>query len=306
MELYLSLSAYGGVSTRQALTVFAEAGVQKVELAIGVKPDADASIAIQAFRQQGMQFRAHHAFVWESQHRPFNLALPMKMDYFERMADWLAEQAITAYSVHPGHYRGGPETAWQLFLANLEKLDAICKQRRIELAVETMYDSSKESEKRYFLDCLDSNQEPRRKRTRYETAPFWFLQTPQGVGNEPLTAIQALRSAMPDLKWVLDLSHLNIGWDDRVEERFKVIDCIANRLSEIHVSDNDGQRDLHSRITDDTWWIPWLDRLPTDIPIVLETRLNHLPATAIRAEYERVRSVLSVGLSVHYTEKVAR
>jgi hypothetical protein len=112
MELYLSLSAYGGVSTRKALTVFAAAGVQNVELAIGVKPDADASIAIQTFRQQGMQFRAHHAFVWESQHRSFNLAFPMKMDYFKRMADWLAEQAITAYSVHPGHYRGDPKAAW--------------------------------------------------------------------------------------------------------------------------------------------------------------------------------------------------
>jgi Domain of unknown function (DUF4276) len=36
----------------------------------------------------------------------------------------------------------------------------------------------------------DGNQQPRRKRTRYETAAFRFLQTPQGVGNEPLTAIQ--------------------------------------------------------------------------------------------------------------------
>ncbi len=277
MDLYVSLSAYGGVSTRQALTVFADAGVQKVELAIGVKPDADASIAIQTFRQQGMQFRAHHAFVWESQHRPFNLALPLKMDYFERMADWLAQQEITAYSVHPGQYGGDScsgrldarqrlcqrqhEVAWQQFLANLERLDEICKQRQIELAVETMYSSSKESRQRYFLDDLES--------------------------------IQALRSARPDLKWVLDLSHLNIGRDDRIEERLKVIDCIADRLSEIHISDNDGQHDLHSRITDKTWWIPWRERLPTGIPIVLETRLNHLPTTAIRAEYEQVRSLFS-------------
>ena len=81
MDLYLSLSAYGGASTRQALTVFAEAGVQKVELAIGVKPDADASIAIQTFRQQGMQFRAHHAFVWESRHRPFNIDATQDMKF---------------------------------------------------------------------------------------------------------------------------------------------------------------------------------------------------------------------------------
>jgi hypothetical protein len=31
------------------------------------------------------------------------------------------------------------------------------------------------------------NQEPRRKRTRYETATFGFLQTPQGAGNPPLS-----------------------------------------------------------------------------------------------------------------------
>ena len=163
--------------------------------------------------------------------------------------------------VHPGQYRDNPEVAWQQFLENLERLNAICKQRQIELAVETMYVSSKESRQRYFLDDLES--------------------------------IQALRSAILDLKWVLDLSHLNIGWNDRIEERLKVIDCIADQLSKIHISDDDGQRDLNSWITDETWWIPWLDRLPTGIPIVLETRLNHLPAPAIRAEYERVRSLFS-------------
>ena len=124
MDLYLSLSAYGGVSTRQALTVFAEAGVQKVELAIGVKPDADASIAIQGFRQQGMQFRAHHAFVWESRHRPFNLAAPLKIDDFERMADWLAEQEITAYSVHPGHYENDSRSG------RLSARQRLCQRQR--------------------------------------------------------------------------------------------------------------------------------------------------------------------------------
>jgi hypothetical protein len=35
--------------------------------------------------------------------------------------------------------------------------------------------------------ALNENQEPRRKRTRYETATFGFLQTPQGAGNPPLS-----------------------------------------------------------------------------------------------------------------------
>lgn len=36
MQLYLSLSAYGGVSTREALTIFWNAGIRYVELAIGL------------------------------------------------------------------------------------------------------------------------------------------------------------------------------------------------------------------------------------------------------------------------------
>jgi hypothetical protein len=87
---------------------------------------------------------------------------------------------------------------------------------------------------------------------------------------------------------VLDLPHLNIGWNDRLE----VIDAIADHLLEIHISDNDGHLDLNSQITPQTWWLHWRDRLPTHVPYVLETRLNRQPAACIRAEYERVRSIL--------------
>ena len=41
-------------------------------------------------------------------------------------------------------------------------------------------------ERRTLLD-VPLNQEPRRKRTRYETATFGFLQTSQGTGNLPVT-----------------------------------------------------------------------------------------------------------------------
>jgi hypothetical protein len=73
-------------------------------------------------------------FRWGIWHRPFNLALPLNMpDYFERMADWLAQQEITAYSVHPAQYEVGNSAPGRLcqrevagnkaFLANLERLD---------------------------------------------------------------------------------------------------------------------------------------------------------------------------------------
>jgi sugar phosphate isomerase/epimerase len=257
MELYLSLSAYGGVSTRQALTAFEQAGIRHVELAIGVRPDEDAAIAVHDFAQQGFCFRAHHAFVWQTQHRPFNLAKPIDVSYFQQMMDWLVVQGVTAYSVHPGHFQNAErDWAWYRLLGNLEILQSISHERGIELAVETMYAMPDELNQHYLLDSLDS--------------------------------VRALRAVMPSLKWVLDLSHLNIGWNDRLE----VIDAIADHLLEIHISDNDGRRDLHSRITPQTWWLPWHNRLPAHVPYVLETRLNRQPVAHIRAEYERVRSIL--------------
>ena len=99
MELYLSLSAYGGVSTREALTVFWQAGIRHIELAIGPRPDALAVQAIEEFGQQGIVFRAHHAFVWSDRHYPFNLAQPQDWKYFQRLTDYLASISISAYSV---------------------------------------------------------------------------------------------------------------------------------------------------------------------------------------------------------------
>jgi sugar phosphate isomerase/epimerase len=262
MTLYLSLSAYGGVSTRQALTTIAAAGIQSVELAIGVKPDADAMVAIQEFQAQGMSFRAHHALVWGASHYPFNLAKTVDRDYLQRMVSWLNRMGITAYSVHPGSYdpvdRAG---AWCCFLDNLSWLRQSCQTHGISFAVETMYPISDQPRQRYFLDDLES--------------------------------IRQLCEAMPELLWVLDLSHLNIWPRQRFEQRIQVIELLHDRLLEIHVSDNDGLHDIHTTITDQTWWLPLRERLPRSVPYVLESRLNRRSALVLQTEYQRVQAYLS-------------
>jgi sugar phosphate isomerase/epimerase len=74
---------------------------------------------------------------------------------------------------------------------------------------------------------------------------------------------------------VLDLSHLNIWPQEQLEERLEVIRQLSDSLLEIHISDNDGDRDIHTAISDQTWWLPWRNLLPRSVPFVLETRLNH-------------------------------
>ena len=51
-------------------------------------------------------------------------------------------------------------------------------------AIEVLTDRS---EVQMQVGDVFENQEPRRKRTRYETATFGFLQTSQGTGNLPVT-----------------------------------------------------------------------------------------------------------------------
>jgi sugar phosphate isomerase/epimerase len=182
----------------------------------------------------------------------FLLAKKLDRDYFQRKIEWLVKMSVTAYSVHPGSYTDFPEAAWDLFLTNLAWLRTQCSSHNIELGIETMYPIRNEN-RRYFLDDLNS--------------------------------IDRLHKILPDLKWVLDLAHLNL-WR---EHRLEVLELLGDRLLEIHISDNDGRRDLHTVISEKTWWLPYLEILPTSVPYVLETRLTPIRSGhSIAIEYQRV------------------
>jgi sugar phosphate isomerase/epimerase len=271
MDMYLSLSAYGGVSTREALTVFWSAGIRYVELAIGPRPDIDAVQAIQDFRQQGMVYRAHHAFVWSDRHHPFNLAHQQDWNYFQILTDWLASLGITAYSVHGGSFPTRSDCpmgtlcertkAYAKFLENVHFLHQLCQARGIVLGVETMYPTLPSSGKENLLDNAD------------EVTQFCL--------------------DAPDIKIVLDLAHLNIWHHHSQQAKLKWLKLPPERLLEIHISDNDGRQDIHSRITQKTWWVSHIAQFPIRVPIVLESRLNRLPVSVVQQEYSRITALIS-------------
>lgn len=262
MELYLSLSAYGGISTRDALTVFWEAGVRHVELAIGPKPNIDAVKAIQNFKQQGMIYRAHHAFVWDSHHHPFNLAQPQNWDYFQRLTDWLADNSITAYSVHAGNFPPAIEraSAYEIFIENVHSLYQLCQTHGIVLGVETMYPTVPSSG---FENLLDNNEE-----------------------------VEQFCKDAPQIKIVIDMAHLNIWRHSSDKEKLQWLKLHPERILEIHISDNDGLHDTHSRITSRTWWVSQVAQFPKVVPVVLESRLNRLPVSAVQKEYDRIFNLI--------------
>ncbi|MCY7322934.1 MAG: sugar phosphate isomerase/epimerase [Phormidesmis sp. CAN_BIN36] len=204
-ELWVSLSTYGGVNTRQALEVFWAAGIRHVELAIGVKPSADTVEVLRYHRQQGMQYRAHHAVVWQ-EHRSFNLAQTFDRDYFERLTDWMATMNVTAYSVHPGSVRADVLEFDDRALQHLGQVAQLCHERSIRLGVETMYPTPLDRDRRELLQ-----------------------NTPE---------IEQFLEAMPQIELVVDLAHLNL-WHGSTLEKLQLLQLAPERLLEIHISDDD-------------------------------------------------------------------
>jgi len=263
-DIWVSLSAYGGVTTGEALATLWAADVRHVELAIGPRASPDTLDALQQYRQWGMHYRAHHGFVWEGQ-RSFNLAHSFDACYFERLSDWMVTLGIMAYSVHAGRYTraGNPEAAYDCFLNNVDQLGQLCRDRNICFGVETMYPTPPEDAHQYFLQ------------------------------NE--SQVEQFLRDMPDISLVVDMAHLNIWKTSALSQKLRVLEFAQGRVLEIHISDNDGYCDTHTTIGDRTWWIPYIASFPAHVPIVLESRMNRQSAEQIRQQIDAVQSRLSEG-----------
>ncbi|MDH6100781.1 hypothetical protein NWP21_18455 [Anabaenopsis sp. FSS-46] len=99
------------------------------------------------------------------------------------------------------------------------------------------------------------------------------------------------------LQCKLILAHLNIWQHDSLPAKLQWLKLPSERLLEIHISDNDGRQDIHSRITPHTWWVSQITQFSPGVPIVLESRLNRLPVSVVRQEYIHVqRLVANIGL----------
>lgn len=260
--LWISLSTYGGVTTREALEVFWAAGISHVELAIGVKPSPDTVDVLRHYQQQGMQYRAHHAFVWQGQ-RSFNLAQSFDARYFERLSDWLVAMGITAYSVHAGSFNSFDEriAAYARFLNHLEQLGQLCRERGIRLGVETMYPAGINGTSQYFL--------------------------------QDTTEVEQLLRDLPNINLVVDMAHLNIWKKETIPQKLQLLGLACDRLLEIHVSDNDGYRDSHTVISDRTWWVPYAKTFPPDVPIVLESRMNRQSSEQVRRQLQAAQAIVN-------------
>ncbi len=102
--------------------------------------------------------------------------------------------------------------------------------------------------------------------------------------------IEQFLEAMPQIELVVDLAHFNL-WHGSTLEKLHVLQLAPERILEIHISNNDGERDTHAAITPKTWWVPYRADFPSSVPIVLESRMNHQSVEQVRQQVQLIQAL---------------
>jgi sugar phosphate isomerase/epimerase len=102
-----------------------------------------------------------------------------------------------------------------------------------------------------------------------------------------------------NLKLLIDLGHLTISSNflkfDKDEFLKKIIDKYGDRIFEIHISENDGVRDLHSRIDKDSWQLKalrYFKKLPHFEKIIFTYESRGMTITEIKNDLQLIKQNL--------------
>ncbi len=109
------------------------------------------------------------------------------------------------------------------------------------------------------------------------------------------TGVELDRAMDASMRLAVDVSHLHIqrragALLDRTLTRLLAYEHIA----EVHVSDNDGHKDLHRPLTEQSYLLDWVRaKMSTRFPVILECYMHRLSVRQRIEQVERVRERLS-------------
>ena len=102
-----------------------------------------------------------------------------------------------------------------------------------------------------------------------------------------------LEAAMDhDLVLAVDVSHLYIQQQAGVLSPTQLDRVLSyGRVAEVHVSANDGRRDLHRQVTADSFWLGWArERYGDGVPVVCESYLQRISSDERHAFVEELHT----------------
>jgi len=256
LTVYLSSSCYGRRPLIEAIELCKKITKDRVEISAphDFQPNSELAVILKNYKEEGIKFTLHNYFPVPEKSIVLNMAASDQEGYEASMnlvknALYLAEIAgAPLYGIHAGYLSkakadnkgnfifDNEEEKYEVALnRTLKFIHSIIKdfdKKRISLIVENLFPSPK---KRHSLNCS------------IEEIRELLSQSPKNVG------------------FLLDLGHLNVSsvilGFDRNNTLDQLLEEFADRLLEVHISENNGLKDEHLAVKKNSWQLDALHKI---------------------------------------------
>jgi sugar phosphate isomerase/epimerase len=260
-NLYFSNSAYGGLTLEECLAAIELAGINQVELSVGTFTDENTPALLRSYIDKGFKMIPHHNSPINGKSNFVNLCDRVPTEYFEQVFKFCNQAGSSSYSIHGGHY--SPEKinatkAYEVFSENYAVASKLAEKFGVLLSLETAYPTINGN--KYVVESEDG--------------------------------IKQFAKDFPESGLVLDFAHVKIQMQSGYAKK-SVIDFLleSKMLTEVHISENDGRTDRHTPVLKNSYF--WsIVRQRTDVPVVIEGKLNKLGYEALRDNYKMAEELI--------------
>lgn len=267
-RIYVSTSCLTGkYSLEEKLGVYDSLGIKNVELGICNDPSLDAKNIINKYN---FNYLIHHYFPAPKESIVINLASQNRQIYRKSLAqmlrsiDFCAANRIPLFSFHAG-FRGDPSIGEINFKFDQGRISdyGVC----FETFKEALARITDHAKKRKVGISMENN----------------VISENQLIDGENkiclMCELQEFKSLFSDTRYanlgmLLDLGHLRVASNLLNFDPYRFISSLKNKVSLIHINDNNGRIDDHQPINQESWTFKALNNYfkGTNMPVVLESK----------------------------------
>ena len=267
--IFFSSFYMGEIDIKDALQKLINVGIRNIELNNGKKYIFDVANVLEKFKKEhGLNFLIHNYFPSPKEPFVINLAsnnrhiLNKSLKLCRRAIDIGAELGVSFYSVHSGFtvnptpedlrrsLLGLPRVslaqAYDIFVASVDKLAHYAREKNLRLLLENnvlaRFNALNGRNELFLMCCLED----------FDRFNRDFQQDNVGI--------------------LLDVGHLKVSANNLAYDKFKAIECLADRIEAFHLHDNNGLADQHFLFKEDAWFLEFLPQFKHKAKFILETK----------------------------------
>lgn len=252
----------------ERLTRFQSAGISRVELGGGLRPDPTRPFSDQI--PMGLTVLLHNYFPPPAKDFVLNLASRdsqvrgASVELVERALRLSAELGCEFFSVHGGFVTDAQSFGKHSFIFPMPQSENEAREAmdRFVKVIDELAAFGSDLGVALLVENNVCNQENKGKLLFQKAEEF-----------EELFA----RCKVPNVGMLLDTGHLNVSAHTYDFDKVEFIDRLESHIRALHVHDNAGIEDTHDAIREDSWVLEVLRRDSfVDSIVVLESKFNHM------------------------------